>query len=234
MLKRWVVVFAVAAAPLLAQGQRTLLIAGGVYEDRPALALRTSFIGLGGVTVKLYRDGGDQTPSADDVMLATTKTKGDGMFVFRLDRIGDYWVAVDSRTIRNDAWAEQTFGPAGALCVRPDGTTVSIQSEGPCFAGRTINSDDASSLTGAVITCDRGWTAFTEHRYEEARGYQERAAEMAEKQPAVLPEVLYDLAVIRLAAGDKEKAQSALDRALQLNPKLKQQADKDKDLAGLK
>ena len=81
---------------------------------------------------------------------------------------------------------------------------------------------------------NRGWTAFTEHRYEEARGYQERAAEMAEKQPAVLPEVLYDLAVIRLAAGDKEKAQSALDRALQLNPKLKQQADKDKDLAGLK
>jgi uncharacterized Ntn-hydrolase superfamily protein len=81
---------------------------------------------------------------------------------------------------------------------------------------------------------NRGWTAFTEHRYEEARGYQERAAEMAEKQPAVLPEVLYDLAVIRLAAGEKDKAQTALDRALQLNPKLKQQADKDKDLAGLK
>ena len=40
-------------------------------------------------------------------------------------------------------------------------------------------------------------------KFEEARKYQERAATMAEKQPAVLPEVLYDLAVIRLAAGDK-------------------------------
>jgi uncharacterized Ntn-hydrolase superfamily protein len=77
---------------------------------------------------------------------------------------------------------------------------------------------------------NRGWTAFTEKRFEEARGFQERAATMAEKQPAVLPEVLYDLAVIRLAAGDKEGAVKALDRALALNPKLKAQADKDPDL----
>jgi uncharacterized Ntn-hydrolase superfamily protein len=77
---------------------------------------------------------------------------------------------------------------------------------------------------------NRGWTAFTEKRFEEARGFQERTATMAEKQPAVLPEVLYDLAVIRLAAGDKEGAKKALDRALALNPKLKAQADKDPDL----
>jgi hypothetical protein len=57
---------------------------------------------------------------------------------------------------------------------------------------------------------------------------------MAEKQPAVLPEVLYDLAVIRLAAGDKDNARKALERALQLNPKLKTQAEKDPDLANLK
>ena len=57
---------------------------------------------------------------------------------------------------------------------------------------------------------------------------------MADKQPAVLPEVLYDLAVIRLAVGDKANAQKALDRALTLNPKLKAQADKDPDLARLK
>jgi tetratricopeptide (TPR) repeat protein len=81
---------------------------------------------------------------------------------------------------------------------------------------------------------NRGWTAFTEKRFDEARVYQERAATMAEKQPAVFPEVLYDLAVIRLAAGDKENAQKALDRALTLNPKLKAQADKDPDLARLK
>jgi len=81
---------------------------------------------------------------------------------------------------------------------------------------------------------NRGWTAFTEKRFEEARGFQERAATMAEKQPAVLPEVLYDLAVIRLAAGDKARAVKALDRALKLNPKLKAQADKDPDLEKLK
>lgn len=77
---------------------------------------------------------------------------------------------------------------------------------------------------------NRGWTAFTEKRFEEARGFQERAATAAEKQQAVLPEVLYDLAVIRLAAGDRENAKKALDRALALNPKLKAQADKDPDL----
>lgn len=81
---------------------------------------------------------------------------------------------------------------------------------------------------------NRGWTAFTEKRFEEARGFQERASTMAEKQPAVLPEVLYDLAVIRLAAGDRAGAVSALDRALTLNPKLKAQADKDPDLEKLR
>ena len=81
---------------------------------------------------------------------------------------------------------------------------------------------------------NRGWTAFTEKRFDEARVFQERAATMAEKQPAVLPEVLYDLAVIRLATGDKEGAIKALDRALALNPKLKAQAEKDPDLEKMK
>ena len=81
---------------------------------------------------------------------------------------------------------------------------------------------------------NRGWTAFTEKRFADALPWQERAATMAEKQPAVLPEVLYDLAVIRLAAGDKAGAQKALDRALQLNPKLKTQFEKDADLEKLR
>ena len=50
----------------------------------------------------------------------------------------------------------------------------------------------------------------------------------------MLPEVLYDLAVIRLAAGDKAGARAALDRALALNPKLKAASEKDADLAGLR
>jgi tetratricopeptide (TPR) repeat protein len=81
---------------------------------------------------------------------------------------------------------------------------------------------------------NRGWTAFTEKKYAEARTIQERTATMAEKQPAVLPEVLYDLAVIRLAAGDPDGARKALDRAVALNPKLKAQAEKDPDLEKLR
>ncbi|HEX5042425.1 MAG TPA: DUF1028 domain-containing protein [Candidatus Polarisedimenticolaceae bacterium] len=81
---------------------------------------------------------------------------------------------------------------------------------------------------------NRGWTAFTEKKFEEARRWQEQAASAAERQPGMLPEVLYDLAVIRLAAGDKAGARAALDRALALNPKLEAAADKDADLAGLR
>jgi len=92
-------------------------------------------------------------------------------------------------------------------------------------------------LLGLALVNDhwnRGWTAFTEKRFADALPWQERAAAAAEKQPGMLPEVLYDLAVIRLAAGDKEGAQKALDRALELNPKLKQQAAKDPDLEKLR
>jgi tetratricopeptide (TPR) repeat protein len=81
---------------------------------------------------------------------------------------------------------------------------------------------------------NRGWTAFTEKRFADALPWQERAATLCEKQPGMLPEVLYDLAVIRLAAGDRDGARKALDRALALNPKLKQQASKDPDLEKLR
>jgi hypothetical protein len=59
------------------------------------------------------------------------------------------------------------------------------------------------------------------------------AAEKAESQPEVLPEVLYDLAVIRLANGDPDGARADLDRAVALNPRLAEQAKVDDDLAGL-
>ncbi|MCP5104122.1 MAG: hypothetical protein GY950_12120 [bacterium] len=47
-------------------------------------------------------------------------------------------------------------------------------------------------------------------------------------------EVFYDLCVIRLAAGHKEKSLQALEKALTLNPKLKKQARNDNDLSALK
>jgi hypothetical protein len=48
-----------------------MAIAGAVYEDRMVLAVRPHFIGVDGVTVKLYRDDGDRAPSAGDVQVAT-------------------------------------------------------------------------------------------------------------------------------------------------------------------
>lgn len=81
---------------------------------------------------------------------------------------------------------------------------------------------------------NRGWTAFTEKRFPEALRWQERTAQGAETQPGILPEVLYDLAVIRLANGDKAGALAAVRRALVLNPKLEAQALEDKDLEGLR
>ena len=80
---------------------------------------------------------------------------------------------------------------------------------------------------------NRGWTAFTRQRFEEALRWQEAAAKSAESQPEVLPEVLYDLAVIRLANGDRDGARSILARAVTLNPKLAEQAKVDGDLAKL-
>lgn len=124
-----------------------LTIAGSVYEDKPALALRQHFTPVAGVTAKLYRDGGDRIPSADDTPVATATTNQAGVYELRAPRAGDYWVAVDSRTIRADAWPEQTFGPSGALCANPDGDARATYFEGPCFGGRTTASDDASALT---------------------------------------------------------------------------------------
>lgn len=82
-------------------------------------------------------------------------------------------------------------------------------------------------------TWNRGWTAFMKNDHAEALKWQELTAELAEKAPSSLPEVLYDLAVIRLANDDKEGARTALERAVGLNPKLAAQAETDDDLAGL-
>jgi len=96
---------------------------------------------------------------------------------------------------------------------------------------------EIARLLGMALVNDdwnRAWTAFTGKRPAEALAAQERAASRAESQPGMLPEVLYDLAVIRLANGDKAGAEAALARAVRLNPKLAAQAREDKDLAGLR
>lgn len=144
---RWAVVLCVAVVPLIGSAQGARAIAGTVYDDRAALAVRADFLPVSGVTVKLYRDGGDRTPSADDAIMATATTNSAGVYVFPKMRADDYWVVVDSRTIQpTTAWAEQTFGPGGSLCARQDGTTQATYFEGSCVGGRTFASDDASSL----------------------------------------------------------------------------------------
>ena len=93
-------------------------------------------------------------------------------------------------------------------------------------------------LTNLALVNDlwnRGWAAFRDGRRGEDLKWQEMTLAKAEAmQAGILPEVLYDTAVIRLANGDKPGARAALDRALALNPKLAQQAAVDADLAGLR
>ena len=96
---------------------------------------------------------------------------------------------------------------------------------------------ELSRLVGMAVVNDlwnRGWTGFMEKRYAEALKWQELATARAEAQPAMLPEVVYDLAVVRLAAGDRAGAVAAARRALKLNPKLAAQAAADPDLAAIR
>ncbi len=76
---------------------------------------------------------------------------------------------------------------------------------------------------------NEAWTLFTQKKFKEALPFMERAGKIAPENP----EVLYDLAVIRLAAGKTDDALNALEKALTLNPKLKKQASGDNDLKEL-
>lgn len=77
---------------------------------------------------------------------------------------------------------------------------------------------------------NEAWTLFRNNKSKQALTPMERTAKLAPENP----EVLYDLAVIRLAAGDKDKALHALHKALELNANLKKQASGDNDLLELK
>lgn len=70
------------------------------------------------------------------------------------------------------------------------------------------------------------WTLFMEKKAVEALPAMERASKLAPENP----EVSYDLAVIRGAAGDRAGALTALEAAIRTNPKLKKQAREDRDL----
>jgi len=79
-------------------------------------------------------------------------------------------------------------------------------------------------------TWNEAWTLFTRERYDEALPYMEHTAKLAPENA----EVLYDLAVIRLAAGKRAAALEALSRAVGLSSKLRFQAKGDDDLKVLR
>jgi uncharacterized Ntn-hydrolase superfamily protein len=89
--------------------------------------------------------------------------------------------------------------------------------------GRLLN------LAQTNYSWNEAWTLFTQKNYQQALPPMERTARLASDNA----EVLYDLAVIRLAAGKESEALEALNKALKLNPKLKKQAAEDSDLKGL-
>jgi uncharacterized Ntn-hydrolase superfamily protein len=77
---------------------------------------------------------------------------------------------------------------------------------------------------------NEAWTLFTQKKYLEALPLMERTAKLSPENP----EVLYDLAVIQLSAGEKEETLKTLEKAVSLNPKFKQQAVGDNDLKSLR
>ena len=106
---------------------------------------------------------------------------------------------------------------------------------------RVDDSEDPFPELGRLVKIGRktdlwnqAWSAFTEKRYADALPLQEKAADLIDELTTIRAEVMYDLAVIRLAAGKKPGAIEALGQALKWNPKLKAQASSDTDLAGMR
>jgi uncharacterized Ntn-hydrolase superfamily protein len=84
-------------------------------------------------------------------------------------------------------------------------------------------------------TWNRAWAAFTEKRFAEALPRQREAVALAEQHaPGMLGEVVYDLAVILQANGASDEAVAAARRAIGLNPRLREQALRDKDLEAVR
>ena len=76
---------------------------------------------------------------------------------------------------------------------------------------------------------NEGWTLFMNKKYNDALPHIERAAVLDPDYP----ELLYDVAVIRLAAGKEEEAVNAIMKSLTLNQKLKVSVLGDPDLKSL-
>jgi uncharacterized Ntn-hydrolase superfamily protein len=79
------------------------------------------------------------------------------------------------------------------------------------------------------------WTAYTQERLAEALPLMERTAGAARAaNSAVLPEVLYDLAIVQAHSGHEEEALVTLQEAVAANPGLAGGARDDEDMAPLR
>ncbi len=77
---------------------------------------------------------------------------------------------------------------------------------------------------------NEAWTAYQENNYDKALPLMEKTAKAAPENP----EVLYDLVVIQTAAGKLKEALKTLKRTIELNPKLKRQAEGDNAIIQLR
>lgn len=141
-------VLAAIASPLAAAN-----ISGTVFDDARGMAARNDFRPLGGVTISLYRDGGDRrADGADDQAVRTATTAGDGTYAFQSLDSGFYWIVADSRSAgaSRNAWPQQTYGAAGSLCDDGNSSSRISTKAGPCYGGRNAQrNDDAHSLAAA-------------------------------------------------------------------------------------
>ena len=139
-------------------------LSGSIYEDVNGDGdfSDDGFIGISGVSIEVYRDGGDQqADGGDDILVSLPSLTTDVNGNYQLDDLGDglYWVVVDSRSItpsaslnagftNGDIWAEQTYGAEGALVADGSGGTMVLGAGGGrAFGGRTAGvSDDVTTL----------------------------------------------------------------------------------------
>ncbi|NNL14909.1 MAG: cadherin-like domain-containing protein, partial [Acidimicrobiia bacterium] len=119
-------------------------ISGVVFEDIVGDVLNDGVIGdalnpgVAGVTVRLYRDtNANGMPDGADTLVSSQVTPVGGAYSFIGLAPATYYVAVDSTTLGAPAWAEQTFGPAGAW----DGSGFS-GGAGPFYGGAGPTASD--------------------------------------------------------------------------------------------
>ncbi|MDH3398575.1 MAG: right-handed parallel beta-helix repeat-containing protein, partial [Acidimicrobiia bacterium] len=127
-------------------------VGGTVFEDIAGNVLDGGELvgdgnnpGRDGVSVYLYNDFGLPQPEPGDTPVAgPILTAGGGVYNFGSQPDGAYWVVVDSQGLGpNSRWAEQTYGPIGALCADGlGGTAPPAGAVGPCFGGRRGNQSD--------------------------------------------------------------------------------------------